>query len=60
MRDVAVPIGQVVGQLTLRIRLIGARRFRLRFWLAAQMMRLAASIAGTQCEISIGPADEPS
>ncbi len=59
MADFAMPIGKVVSQLVLQIRVTGLRTLRVRVWLGLQVMKLAAAIIGTQVSISIEKSDPP-
>jgi hypothetical protein len=41
------------SEATVKVRLTGVAQFRIRFWLAAIIFRLAAKIIACNCEITI-------
>lgn len=57
--DVAIPIGSVIGRLVIRVRFVGMVPARIRFWIASQLMKLGAAVAGTLIEISVGNDADP-
>jgi hypothetical protein len=54
MAELAIPMSKAVGNLTLRIRIKGARIATLRIKLAGLVLRFAAFVAGTKIEIEMG------
>lgn len=48
----SIPMSTVMRQMTLSIRITGAKTAAARMWLGAQIMKLAALVIGCQIEIT--------
>lgn len=51
MAEATINMGEAARSVTLQLKVTGLRKFRLRLWLASQVFRLGAAIAGTGIEI---------
>lgn len=51
--EVRVPAAKAIQSLTLKVRVTGMRRFRIRMWLAIRLLKLAAWVIGTGIEIEL-------
>lgn len=52
-KAVSVPIKPVVKELTVRVRLSGAREFAVRCWIAARLAAVMAWVVGTKLDLTI-------
>ncbi|HKY80270.1 MAG TPA: hypothetical protein VJM09_02220 [Sphingobium sp.] len=50
-----ISMPQVVRGITLQCSVTGVRRARLRIWLGAKMLKLAAAVIGCAVEVDIKP-----
>lgn len=53
-----IPISEVTKEVTMQVTVTGFRSFKLRLWLAAILIRLAALVAGMGIEINIGESSD--
>lgn len=52
-KAIAVNVNEVADTITMEMKLTGLRRFRARLWCAAQILRLAAFVAGVKSEVEV-------
>lgn len=51
--EVRVPAAKAMQSLTIKVRVTGLRRFKLRLWLGTQLLKLAAWVIGANIEIEV-------
>ena len=44
---------EVMEDLTLHFELTGIKRFRMRVWIAVRLVKLAAKVLGTACDLKV-------
>lgn len=59
-QDVDIHTRDLMGGVTLRVRVIGGRRSARRLWLAGKLCALAAWVGGVKLDLDlIDPSDDP-
>jgi hypothetical protein len=48
-----LPISDTARDLTISVQISGAKTFRVRLWLGAKLIHLAARVIGCKCEIEV-------
>lgn len=51
--ELTIPVGDVMGGLTLKVRITGVGVAKARLWLASRLMVVAAWVAGCGVEIEL-------
>lgn len=57
LKRTKIDINRLTKDMTISISICGMTRFKLRLWMATQLMRLAARICGFQFEVVGKPAE---
>ncbi len=55
--NVHLPMSTVASHITLNVRVTGERLFFARFWMAVQIMKLAALVAGCGINVELNHKD---
>jgi hypothetical protein len=53
--NVTVDMTRVMRDVTITVRVAGGGRWTVRLWIAAQLFRLGAALAGTKLELELRP-----
>lgn len=53
MESATIKVGDLMSQITLQVRVSGAKTLVFRVWVAKYLIRLASWIIGTKCSITV-------